>query len=524
MVVLLLLLACAGKLDSSQPDSGDSLDSPDSDDTAVPPTDADADGYFSALTGGDDCDDGDPYTHPGASDWCDGKDQDCDGDSVGAGMCAVLTDVSQLDGQRWWSDAPFERIAACGMWTNSMGDSLVTGGEYAWEPHVLPGLGIFTGAADGEQDVPHWWGCTDDYQCLTNLGYRPIGDFDGDGFDEFLSAGQDYGFREAAAFLLSGDASTWPEPGTPMTDSALASWVQTAGGDDFGSQVAGDVDLDDDSLSDFVAWAPDRGDDGNFAGTLHVMFGRTGVMPHLRDAGREVTFAHQSTMPMPPDDAFTWISVARDMDGDGFDEVIARLDEEDGCHFAVASGAELRSLDGANMVDVFDIGPSSYQGFWWAENGHSVGDVDRDGIDDLLMDLEADADLHRAVAFLSGALLSAGAAPEDAVLTQVQHDYTTYTLSNTADVDGDGLLDPVVAVVERYGDGKVCLMPTTRLPLGGTLDVADLWPCFSGGSPTLADLNHDGHAEFHFYTQPEDRVEILSIPDFDIPFGDPSKW
>jgi hypothetical protein len=53
---------------------------------AVPPLcpecDADGDFYASTTCGGNDCDDSDPATFPGADEWCDGVDSDCDGDAV----------------------------------------------------------------------------------------------------------------------------------------------------------------------------------------------------------------------------------------------------------------------------------------------------------------------------------------------------------------------------------------------------------------------------------------------------------
>lgn len=47
--------------------------------------DADGDGHYppdSCKTPNDDCDDGDPATYPGASEICDGKDNDCDGEAL----------------------------------------------------------------------------------------------------------------------------------------------------------------------------------------------------------------------------------------------------------------------------------------------------------------------------------------------------------------------------------------------------------------------------------------------------------
>lgn len=42
--------------------------------------DADVDGFVASAWGGDDCDDADPAVHPGSEEWCDGRDEDCDGE------------------------------------------------------------------------------------------------------------------------------------------------------------------------------------------------------------------------------------------------------------------------------------------------------------------------------------------------------------------------------------------------------------------------------------------------------------
>ena len=49
-------------------------------DNALDNVDADLDGYVDeACDGGDDCDDTDPGVFPGASETCDGVDEDCNG-------------------------------------------------------------------------------------------------------------------------------------------------------------------------------------------------------------------------------------------------------------------------------------------------------------------------------------------------------------------------------------------------------------------------------------------------------------
>jgi len=55
--------------------------------------DRDHDGYLNDSCGGDDCDDSGPETHPGAAEFCDGWDNDCDG--------AISDDEADIDGDGW---------------------------------------------------------------------------------------------------------------------------------------------------------------------------------------------------------------------------------------------------------------------------------------------------------------------------------------------------------------------------------------------------------------------------------------
>lgn len=82
--MVILLLSCAGGPAAPDTSTGDSSVL----DTDL--TDWDRDGY----TVGEDCDDTNPYVHPGAEEFCDNVDQDCDGEPLAAGVCATVAPMS----------------------------------------------------------------------------------------------------------------------------------------------------------------------------------------------------------------------------------------------------------------------------------------------------------------------------------------------------------------------------------------------------------------------------------------------
>ena len=74
--------------------------------------DDDADGFVDAACGalGDDCDDRDAATHPGATEICDGRDNDCNG--TGDDLTAMIAWYADVDGDGW-GDGSREPITSC---------------------------------------------------------------------------------------------------------------------------------------------------------------------------------------------------------------------------------------------------------------------------------------------------------------------------------------------------------------------------------------------------------------------------
>ncbi len=74
-------------------DSGDTADTADTSSPVV--TDVDGDGFDGEAHGGSDCDDNNPGIWPGAPEYCNGVDDDCDG----------VVDETPVDGSTWYQDA-----------------------------------------------------------------------------------------------------------------------------------------------------------------------------------------------------------------------------------------------------------------------------------------------------------------------------------------------------------------------------------------------------------------------------------
>ncbi|MFN7147557.1 MAG: MopE-related protein, partial [Myxococcota bacterium] len=107
LVTLLVLAACV-------------TDPPDTGTPPIPPwlVDDDDDAYSADV----DCDDTDPDVHPGASEVCDLRDQDCDG----------RVDEDAVDAARWYSDDDGDGVGDDYGFTRScdpVPDTLTTGGD-----------------------------------------------------------------------------------------------------------------------------------------------------------------------------------------------------------------------------------------------------------------------------------------------------------------------------------------------------------------------------------------------------------
>lgn len=534
MAVTLLLLAC-GTSPGGKPapdtaadtavDTGDTADTspPDTDsggDTAAC-DDADGDGACAA----EDCDDADARVYPGATDWCDGVDQDCDGDPVGAGMCGEVGTIDDLATWHWvglapdswfglgyvydFGEARYQHGAVFGYEGTTAGTwgrahLLVEGlspDPEGWPDHVA-------GAWLGDDERQVWW-------------IWPAGDFDGDGAEDLWVGTMDYASPLAHLRLQPGPPSAWPRGGVLASDVDYATWSDgLAENVTIGSANGRGRDIDGDGLDDHVT-ASTRG--------TTILFGRTEGVAGEHDFSREAWLQDDGALGFQEN-----AMVASDFDGDGAREVTLY----GGTSLPWLDGASLRVMAGNPLSEEANLLPRASGEVEASENGPvDVGDLDGDGTDDLVVDLTGGGSGH-CLAWLSAAAIPGAGTLEDTIIARACGDFhdPAWNRDALADLDDDGVSDVTVSVEdtdlywERGWFAIRCLVATSRLPIGGTLDLSDPAPCYNGLGWVVPDLDGDGIADFTAYSQEFDDADAEHygrsdlLPGFAIPWDDPTKW
>lgn len=135
VTLLLVVLGCPSSSNSETAAGVVETDSP------TPPPDLDEDGYSSD----EDCNDANPYVYPGAKEYCDAVDQDCDGDPLALGVCSepVLLQASFL-ALTPVSDHDFAHIPVHDLTGDGLADVLTIGWSAPGAVYERSGLGTGT--------------------------------------------------------------------------------------------------------------------------------------------------------------------------------------------------------------------------------------------------------------------------------------------------------------------------------------------------------------------------------------------
>ena len=213
-------------------------------------SDIDCDQPPGYVADGTDCDDGDAAQYPGADEFCNGEDDDCDG---------VVDEDDALDAQTWWADLDGDGFGdagisqvACDAPANFVGnpDDCDDG-----DASQYPGADEICNGEDDDCD-----GAVDEDEALDVLTWYE--DYDLDGFGSPLEieidCDQPQGYVADNTDCDDTDASQYPGAdeicngedddcdGAVDEDDALdvATWYEDFDGDGFGDPLVSDVDCD----------------------------------------------------------------------------------------------------------------------------------------------------------------------------------------------------------------------------------------------------------------------------------------
>ncbi|MES2639034.1 MAG: MopE-related protein [Myxococcota bacterium] len=399
------------------------------------------------VADGSDCDDAEADTFPGAIEACDGADDDCDG---------TVDEADAIDTTAWYVDddadgygdaavATLACDAPAGMVALS-GDCDDTSGV------VNPGRSEtcndgLDNDCDGGDDGCIRVGATDletVYQArvvgavahdLVGRSIAHVGDVDRDGTPD-LALGV-YGLDEV-----------WLVHGVPFGElgpfDVHGAFVGAAG-EGWGGAVAGVGDTDGDGYDDVLLGAAG-------AGAACLLPGPWDPVEDERDATLRLEGEGSSS---GVGDVFAG---AGDLDGDGLTDLVIGAPRADGT-YAYGGVAYVVYGGGSGTLDLGTADGAVLGAFTYATLGDAVagvGDVDGDGLDDLLVGSPGD----RTAAVLAGAAYlvlgpasgTREAAAADAIfLGERTYDLAGSAVAGAGDTDGDGALELLVGA--EYHDG-----------------------------------------------------------------------
>ncbi|MFN8024164.1 MAG: FG-GAP-like repeat-containing protein [Acidimicrobiales bacterium] len=327
-----------------------------------------------------------------------------------------------------------------------------------------------------------------------------LGDLDGDGLPDLAVAtvrDDDGGTDRGAVWILFLNANGTVKSKQKISDTAGGLVTTLGNGDEFGSEVAALGDVDGDGVGDLAVGAQHDDDGGPERGAVYVLFLNTDGTVHAEQKISDT--AGGFAAPLADNDGFGYgIGGTGDIDADGVPDL--------------AVGAWSRDLGGTDRGAVYVLRlnangtvkgeqtlASSTGGFGVLDNGDlfgsdlsGVGDLDHDGVPDLLIGAEGDDDggTNIGAAYLVR-LTSTGSAAGQSKISSTSGGFAGPLnsgafwgdrLAGIGDVDGNGSIDLAVGSFGQNdggsGRGAVVVLRLAAVDMcGGDTDGDGLGDC-----------------------------------------------
>jgi Ca2+-binding RTX toxin-like protein len=244
-----------------------------------------------------------------------------------------------------------------------------------------------------------------------------------------------------------------------------------ASGDYLGSSVSSAGDVNGDGIDDLIVGAPWGDNGGSYAGEAYVIFGKAGG---LSDIDLSSLFASDGFIiqgDTASDEAGGSVSFAGDVNGDGIDDLIVGASSGDyGASYVGEAYVIFGKTTGFSNIDLSTLSPA--EGFIIGGDAafdrtglsvSSVGDVNGDGIDDLIVGAprgdnggrdagEAYVIFGKTTGFSNIDLSTLSPANGFIIQGERASDWAGFSVSSAGDVNGDGIDDLIVGA-PRGGNG-----------------------------------------------------------------------